>query len=52
MAENKVKEIEDLIKIISKLPSLGRKSASRIVLKLINNREELMKNLTNALALA
>ena len=52
MAENKVKEIEDLIKIISKLPNLGRKSASRIVLKLINNREELMKNLTNALALA
>ena len=52
MAENKIKEIEDLIKIISKLPSLGRKSASRIVLKLINNREELMKNLTNALALA
>ena len=52
MAENKVKEIEDLIKIISKLPGLGRKSASRIVLKLINNREELMKNLTNALALA
>ena len=52
MAENKVKEIEDLIKIISKLPSLGKKSASRIVLKLINNREELMKNLTNALALA
>ena len=52
MVENKVKEIEDLIKIISKLPSLGRKSASRIVLKLINNREELMKNLTNALALA
>ncbi len=52
MAENKIKEIEDLIKIISKLPSLGKKSASRIVLKLINNREELMKNLTNALALA
>jgi len=52
MAENKVKEIEDLIKMISKLPGLGRKSASRIVLKLINNREELMKNLTNSLALA
>ena len=49
MAENKVKEIEDLIKIISKLPGLGRKSASRIVLKLINNREELMKNLTDSL---
>ena len=52
MSENKVKEIEDLIKIISKLPGLGRKSASRIVLKLINNRDELMKNLTNTLAQA
>ena len=52
MVENKIKEIEDLIKIISKLPGLGKKSSSRIVLKLINNREELMKNLTNALALA
>ena len=51
MVENKIKEIEDLIKIISKLPGLGKKSSSRIVLKLINNREELMKNLTNALAL-
>ena len=51
MAENKVKEIEDLIKIISKLPGLGRKSSARIVLKLINNREELMKNLTNTLAM-
>ena len=50
MTENRVKEIEDLIKVISKLPGLGRKSASRIVLKLINNREELMKNLTNTLA--
>jgi len=52
MSDNKVKEIEDLIKIISKLPGLGRKSASRIVLKLINNRDELMKNLTNTLAQA
>ena len=50
MAENKVKEIEDLIKIISKLPGLGPKSAKRIVLKLINNREELIKPLTNTLA--
>ena len=47
MAENKVKEIEDLIKVISKLPGLGKKSASRIVLKLINSRDDLMKNLTN-----
>jgi recombination protein RecR len=44
------KEIEDLVKIISKLPALGPKSARRIVLKLINNREELIKPLTNTLA--
>ena len=50
MADNNVKEIEDLIKIISKLPGLGPKSAKRIVLKLINNREELIKPLTNTLA--
>jgi len=47
---NTVKEIEDLIKIISKLPGLGSKSAKRIVLKLVNNREELIKPLTNSLA--
>ncbi len=52
MADNKVKEIEDLIKVISKLPGLGKKSASRIVLKLINSRDDLMKNLTNTLATA
>ena len=50
MIENKIKEIEDLIKIISKLPGLGPKSAKRIVLKLISNREELVKPLTNTLA--
>ena len=44
------KDIEDLIKIISKLPGLGPKSARRIVLKLINNREELTKPLVNTLA--
>ena len=47
---NNVKEIEDLIKIISKLPGLGPKSARRIVLKLINNREELTKPFINTLA--
>tara|TARA_Y100000590_G_scaffold395378_1_gene475299 strand:- start:302 stop:904 length:603 start_codon:yes stop_codon:yes gene_type:complete len=47
---NNVKEIEELIKIISKLPGLGSKSAKRIVLKLINNRDELIKPLTNTLA--
>ena len=50
MAGNNIKEIEDLIKIISKLPGLGPKSARRIVLKLINNREELAKPLVNTLA--
>ena len=50
MAGTIAKEIEELIKIISKLPGLGPKSAKRIVLKLINNREELLKPLTNTLA--
>ena len=50
MTSNNVKEIEDLIKIISKLPGLGPKSAKRIVLKLINNREEITKPLVNTLA--
>jgi len=43
-------EIEELIKLISKLPGLGPKSAKRIVLKLINNREELIKPLAKNLA--
>ncbi len=46
----KISEIGDLIKLISRLPGLGPKSAKRIVLKLINNREELMKPMANALA--
>ena len=50
MITNNVKEIDDLIKIISKLPGLGPKSAKRIVLKLIKNREEIIKPLTNTLA--
>ena len=37
-----INEIEELIKLISKLPGLGPKSAKRIVLKLINNRDELV----------
>ena len=35
--------LKNLIKLISKLPGLGPKSAKRIVLKLINNRDELVK---------
>ena len=45
-----INEIEDLIKLISKLPGLGPKSAKRIVLKLINNREELIKPMASILA--
>ena len=42
-------EIEKLTKIISKLPGLGPKSAKRIILKLINSRDELMKPMANSL---
>ncbi len=45
-----ISEIEELIKLISKLPGLGPKSAKRIVLKLINNRNELAKPMAKALA--
>jgi len=45
-----IPEIEELVRLISKLPGLGPKSAKRIVLKLINNREELIKPLVNTLA--
>ena len=45
-----ISEIDELIKLISKLPGLGPKSAKRIVLKLINNRDELVKPMANTLA--
>ena len=45
-----ISEIEELIKLISKLPGLGPKSAKRIVLKLINNRDELVKPMANTFA--
>ena len=45
-----INEIEELIKLISKLPGLGPKSAKRIVLKLINNKDEIVKPLANTLA--
>ena len=45
-----IPEIEELVKLISKFPGLGPKSAKRIVLKLINNREELVKPLAKTLA--
>ena len=45
-----INEIEELIKLIAKLPGLGPKSAKRIVLKLINNRDELVKPMASTLA--
>jgi len=45
-----INEIDDLIKLISKLPGLGPKSAKRIVLKLINNKDEIVKPLAHTLA--
>ena len=45
-----INEIEELIGIISKLPGLGPKSAKRIVLKLINDKDELVKPLAKVLA--
>ena len=45
-----ISEIDELIKLISKLPGLGPKSAKRIVLKLINNRDELIKPMAKILA--
>ena len=45
-----IPEIDELIKLISKLPGLGPKSARRIVLKLINNKQELHKPMVNSMA--
>ena len=45
-----ISEIEELVKLISKLPGLGPKSARRIILKLINNRQEIYKPMVNAMA--
>ena len=49
---NEIPEIEELIKRISKLPGLGPKSAKRIILKLINNKETVMKPLASSLSKA
>ena len=45
-----IPEIEELIKLISKLPGLGPKSARRIVLKLINNKQDIHKPMVNSMA--
>ena len=43
-------EIDNLIKLISKLPGLGPKSAKRIILKMINNRQEILRPLASNLS--
>ena len=48
--DNNIKEIEELIKQFSKLPGLGPKSAKRIILKLISNKENMVKPLAKSLA--
>jgi len=45
-----ISEIEELVKLIARLPGLGPKSAKRIILKLINSRDELMKPMAKSLA--
>ena len=47
---NNIPEIEELIRQFSKLPGLGPKSAKRIILKLINNKDNLVKPLAQSLA--
>ena len=47
---NNIPEIDELIKQFSKLPGLGPKSAKRIILKLINNKENMVKPLAQSLA--
>ena len=42
-------EIDQLVKLISKLPGLGPKSAKRIILKLISNRDSILKPMIKAL---
>lgn len=46
---SELSEIEELIKAISRFPGLGPKSAKRIILKLINNKDEIMKPTIKAL---
>ena len=46
---NNLTEIEELIKVISKFPGLGPKSAKRIILSLITNKDEIMKPTITAL---
>lgn len=45
--QNKI--LDDLVKLFSKLPSLGPRSARRVVLYLLNNKENIMAPLLNAM---
>ena len=44
--DNNIPEINELIKQFSKLPGLGPKSAKRIILKLINNKDNISNYLS------
>ena len=48
--DNDIPEINELIQQFSKLPGLGPKSAKRIILKLINNKDSMVKPLAKSLA--
>ena len=48
--DNDIPEIKELILQFSKLPGLGPKSAKRMVLKLINNKDNMLKPLAKSLA--
>ena len=43
--DNSLPELEELIKLFSKLPYLGPKSAKKNILKLINNKDNMIKPL-------
>lgn len=45
-----IPQLDNLIKQFSKLPGLGPKSAKRIILKLINNKDTMIKPLAKSLA--
>ena len=45
-----IPEIENLIQLISQLPVLGPKSSKRMIVKIINNRQELLKPLAQNLS--
>ena len=47
--DNEIPEINELIKQFAKLPGLGPKSAKRIILKLINNKDNMVKPLALSL---